>query len=79
MRRSQRFHEEAFDRFPVAPRAQEKFQAVSLRILGTREVHPRFFHFYRGLIHAPRVVRGREMDSAAPLQLGCIALHLAVG
>ena len=32
MRRSQRFREEAFGRFRIAPRAQEKFQGISLRI-----------------------------------------------
>ena len=53
IRRSKRFREEAFGRFPIAPRAQEKFQGISLRIHSPIEVHPDLFHFHIGLIDAP--------------------------
>ena len=46
MWRSKRFREEAFSRFRIALRAQEKFQRVSLRIDSAIEVHPDLFHFY---------------------------------
>src|SRR5258708_39686277 len=45
MRRSKRFREEAFGRFRIAPRAQEKFQGISLRIYSTIEDHPHLFTF----------------------------------
>jgi hypothetical protein len=53
MRRSKRFREEAFGRFRIAPRAQEKFQGISLRIYSTIEVHPHLFHFHVRLIDPP--------------------------
>src|SRR5258708_17190916 len=53
MRRSQRFREEAFGRFPIAPWAQEKLQGISLRIHSPIEVHPDLFHFHIGFIDAP--------------------------
>jgi len=78
MRRSQRFREEAFSSFRIAPRAQEKFQGVSLRIHSTIEVHPDLFHFHIRFIDAPRVIRRVEMRAAALLQFGCVMLHPAV-
>src|SRR6266536_2452393 len=78
MRRSQRFREEGFSSFRIAPRAQEKFQGVSLRIHSSIEVHPDLFHFHIRFIDAPRVVRRVEMRAAALLQFGCVVLHPAI-
>ena len=78
MRRSKRFREEAFSSFRIAPRAQEKFQGVSLRIHSTIEVHPHLFHFHIRFIDAPRVIRRFEMRAAALFQFRCVMLHPAV-
>ncbi len=77
MRRNKRFREEAFGRFRLAPRTQEKFQRISLRIHRAVEVHPDLFHFHVRLIDASRVIRHVEMRAAALLQFGCILLHPA--
>ena len=77
MRRSQRFREEAFSSFRIAPRAQEKCQGISLGIHSAIEVHPHLFHFHIRFIDAPRVIRLVEMRSATLLQFGCIMLHPA--
>src|ERR1051326_2577636 len=68
MRRSKHFREEAFGRFPIALRAEEKFQGSSLRIHRAIEIHPPLFYFDGRLIDAPRVVRGLEMEAATCLQ-----------
>jgi hypothetical protein len=75
MWRSKRFREEAFSRFCIAPRAQEKFQSISLRIHRAREVHPHLFHFHICLIDTPRVFRRLEMRVVAFHQFGCVVLH----
>ena len=75
---SKRFREEAFGRFRIALRAQEKFQGVSLRVHSAIEVHPDFFHFDARLIDAPGVVCRFKVEPTALLQLWCVVLHPAV-
>src|SRR5215467_9484279 len=55
MRRGKLFREEAFGSLSIAPRAQEKFQGISLRIDSTIEIHPHLFHWHVRLIGPPRV------------------------
>lgn len=70
MRRSQCFRKEAFSSFRLAPRAQEEFQDLSLRIHSAIEIYPDLFHFHIRLIDAPGVIRRVEMRAAALLQFG---------
>jgi hypothetical protein len=70
MRRSRRIREEMFDCLSISCGTKEKFQSFPLRIHGTIEIHPCFFHFHIGLIDAPRVVRHLEMGPTTLLSSG---------
>ena len=75
MRRSQRFREETFSRFRIAPQAQEKFQGISL----ANPQHGRGTSTLFSLSHTShRRATSRlsfEMRAAAFLQFGCILLY----
>ncbi len=78
MGRSKSFRKEALSRVTHLLWGEQRFQGVSLRIHGTREIRPHLLHFDVGLIDAPRVIRLFEKGSAALLYLWRIMLHPTV-
>ena len=54
---------------------EQALQRLASRVYRSVQLPPRALHLHLRLVDPPRVVRGFQMGSAAPLQVGGVALH----